>query len=180
MKIDARLNTRDITDVLNKVKWYESYLKWKLEQFVSELAEVGITIAKENVWVEEDETYKDRSDLVFFKKEFESGETNVSCLMIATGQPYTTVWKSSKDGVEISAQVNPLLMAEFGSGWRAIEGHQGTFPNQHVAFMRPWYWYDTQGNKHSSYGSEPSRPLFKAKQEMERQILEVAERVFNE
>ena len=69
MKINARLNTRDITDALNKVRWYENYLQFKVEQFVSELAEVGITVAKANTYVEYDNEYKDMGDLLNFSKD---------------------------------------------------------------------------------------------------------------
>ena len=69
-------------------------------------------------------------------------------------------------------------MAEFGSGAYAIGGAQGTFPNQKHAMHPPWYWTDMSGKMHRSYGNEPSRPLYKAKLEMEQQITEVAERVF--
>lgn len=173
MKINARLNSRDITDALNKVRWYENYLQSKVEQFVSELAEVGITVAKANTYVEYDDEYKDMGDLLDFSKDITVGGGKTTCTLTVTGQVYTKTWQGG------SAEVNPLLMAEFGSGWRAIEGHQGTFPNQHVAFMRPWHWTDSNGTPHESYGSEPSRPMFRAKEEMEKQIHEVAERVFS-
>lgn len=179
MKINASLNKRDITDAINKIKWYQSYLQWKMEQFVSELAEVGIEIAKQNILVEEDGVLKDRSNLVEFTKDVSGSVEGVTCIVTALPQPYTTYWKQSKNGKKMySAQVNPLLMAEFGSGAKAIDGHRGTFPAQRNAFRDHWVWYDLDGEKHYSSGSEPSRPLFKAKQEMEQQILTVAKRVF--
>lgn len=172
MKINARLNSRSITEAINKIKWYQSDLQWKLEKFVSELAEVGIKVARENTFVEYDEQYINRGDLLEFSKDISVANNITTCTLYATAQTYTKEWKGGM------AQVNPLLMAEFGSGAKAIEGHRGTFPNQHVAFLESWKWTDNSGVVHESSGSEPSRPLFKAKQEMERQILEVAERVF--
>ena len=172
MKIDARLNTRSITDAINKIKWYQSDLQWKLERFVSELAEVGIKVARANTFVEYDGQTRDMSDMLEFQKPVEVTEDGVTCLLIATGRVYTKEWQGG------NAQVNPLLMAEFGSGANAIEGHRGTFPNQHVAFLSSWKWKDANGVEHESSGNVPSRPMFKAKEEMEQQIRAVAERVF--
>ena len=172
MRINARLNTRDITDTINKLKWYESYLRWKLEQFVSELADVGIRVARENTYVEYDERYINMGDLLEFSKQVTGSDNEVVCTLTVTGQLYTKEWANG------SAQVNPLLMAEFGSGAKAIDGHRGTFPNQHVAFLDSWEWTDNSGTKHESNGSEPSRPLFKAVEEMTRQISAIADKVF--
>lgn len=174
MIIKARLTPKDITKALNTVRWYENYLQYKLEQLVSELAEVGIVVAQDNTYVEVDNVYKNMGDFILFEKNVSKTKTGAECILIAVGKPYIKRWESGE------ALVNPLLMAEFGSGWRAIPPHQGEFPNQtHAEEHKPWFWVDMNGNRHSSYGSEPSRPLFKAKQEMERKIREVAERVFS-
>lgn len=174
MKINVRLNSRDIAKALKRVQWYETFLEIKVKELVSELAEVGIEVAKDNAFVEVDNIYRNMGDLIIFKKNTQTTQTGAECILIAVGKPYVKRWESGE------AIVNPLLMAEFGSGWRAIPPHQGEFPNQtHANEHKPWFWVDTNGIRHSSYGSEPSRPLFKAKQEMERQIYEVAKRVFS-
>lgn len=173
MRIDARLNTRDITDAINKLKWYKSHLQWQLERFVSELADVGIEVARANTYVEYDEQYINMGDLIEFSKPVTTSDNTVVCTLTATGQLYTKEWEGG------SAQVNPLLMAEFGSGAKAVDGHRGTFPNQHVAFLESWKWKDNSGQVHESSGSTPSRPMLKAKEEMEQQIQAVAQRVFS-
>jgi len=174
MKIDARLNSHDISNAIREIAMYNARLQWRLERFVSELAEVGITVAKANTYVEYDENYINMGDLLEFSKDV-TGDTNGAvCKLTVTGQPYTKEWRGG------AAQVNPLLMAEFGSGAKAIEGHRGTFPNQHVAFLESWDWTDNSGIQHTSSGSEPSRPLLKAVEEMYRQIQTVAARVFSE
>lgn len=173
MRINARLNTRDITDAINKIKWYQSHLQWKLELFVSELADVGIEVAKSNTYVEYDAHYVNMGSLLEFSKPITTSDNNTVCTLTVTGQLYTKEWEGG------SAQVNPLLMAEFGSGAKAVDGHRGTFPNQHVAFLESWKWKDkNSGQVFESRGSAPSRPMLKAKEEMERQIQAVAQRVF--
>lgn len=173
MKLNARLNTRDISNLIKQVENFKYDLQRKLADFVLELAEVGITVAKANTYVEYDEQYINMGDMLEFSKETVIEDTGVTCVLTATGQVYTKEWKGG------SAQVNPLLMAEFGSGAKAVDGHRGTFPNQHVAFLQSWKWTDNSGVTHESSGSEPSRPMLRAKEEMENQIREVAERVFS-
>lgn len=172
LKLNARVSNKDITNLIQKVEDYRDQLVMKMERFVSELADIGIQVAKNNTYVEVDENYKDMGDALVFTKEFTNAD-NVTCTLIVTGTPYVKNWQNG------SVSVNPLLMAEFGSGWRAIPGHQGTFPGQKYAFRRPWFWIDENGIKHSSYGDEPSRPLFKAVNEMRNQIADVAEKVFS-
>ena len=182
MRINARLRTSDINNAIEQIEQFKRALQLKLETFVSELAEVGIEIAKQNILVEEDGNIIDRSGYVQFSKEVSPSTTGATCIILATASPYVTSWKRSKKGKDIlTAQVNPLLMAEFGSGANAIGDHKGTFPSEtakkNVAHGT-WAWYDVQGNKHYSSGNTPSRPLYKAKIEMEEQIIEVAKRVF--
>ena len=96
-----------------------------------------------------------------------------SSIIIPTSNSIFVEWATG------SAVVDPLLMAEFGSGQFAVEGHRGTFPNQKHAFdPNGWYWRDLSGELHHSRGITPTRPLYKAKEEMTQQIREVAERVF--
>ncbi len=173
MKIEFGLDAKEIGNAIKQLENYKTELENKAKLFVDKLADVGIRIAKENAYVEIDDTYRNMGDSILFQKNVTLENGDAVCLLVATGKEFIKYWKNG------SAIVNPLLMAEFGSGWRAIEGHQGTFPNQHLAFFRPWYWTDSDGTRHSSYGSEPSRPMFKAELEMEKQIIEIAYEVFS-
>lgn len=173
-RIVAKLDTKDLNRAIKELEDYTIKLQSRLVDFASELAEIGIRVAKENTYVEVDENYRNMGDFILFEKNITLEDGNVVCVLSAIGREFIKRWQNGE------ALVNPLLMAEFGSGWRAIEGHQGSFPNQHLAFFHPWHWIDSSGQPHESYGSEPSRPLFKAKQEMENEILEVAYRVFSQ
>ena len=178
-EINIRLNSNDINGAISEIEKFKQEITSKLERFVSELADVGIEVAKQNIFVEEDGNMIDRSNLVTFTKELDANATGATCIIIATPTPYITQWKKSKEGKDvITASVNPLLMAEFGSGAYAIDGHRGTFPGQKNAFKDHWVWYDVQGVKHYSSGNTPTRPLFKAKLEMEQQIANIAMIVF--
>lgn len=172
MKINVRLNSKDISTAISQVERTKVELMAKLEQFVSELADVGIEVIKDNVKIEVDGEVRNFGDSVVFRKEISETSDGATCLLIVSGNEFLKEWTAG------SAMVNPLLMAEFGSGRYAGE-HRGSFPNQTHALNPPWFWVDMNGKKHKSYGNEPSRPLYKATVEMEEQIHEVAERVFS-
>lgn len=173
MKIHARLNSKDISNAIHQIEQFKNELFTKMELFCNELAEIGIEVIQDNVKIEVDGEVRNFGDSVVFKKDMTNTESGVSCLLVVTGNEFLKEWTTG------SAKVNPLLMAEFGSGAYAVGGAQGTFPNQKHAMHPPWYWTDMSGKMHRSYGNEPSRPLYKAKLEMESQIAEVAERVFS-
>lgn len=173
MRINARLSTSSINNAIAQVEQFKRDLNAKLERFVSELADVGIEVVQDNIKVEYDGEVRNFGDAVTFQKEINGDNQAVTCVLIAEGHPYLKEW------MEGSAMVNPLLMAEFGSGAYAVGAAQGTFPNQKHANNPPWFWKDMSGKTHMSYGNEPSRPLFKAKNEMENQIRDVAQRVFS-
>ena len=168
-----KVKTGDINVVFEHIETFKNQIQMKLERFVSELADVGISVIQDNIRVEYDGEVRNFGDAVLFQKDIQGDSETVTCILTAEGQPYLKEWLTGM------AMVNPLLMAEFGSGAFAVGGAQGTFPNQTHAMNPPWFWRDSSGKAHMSYGNEPSRPMFKAKEEMERQIREVAERVFN-
>lgn len=168
-----RVKTSDINVVLETIEKFENDIQAKLERFVSELADIGIEVIQDNIRVEYDGEVRNFGESVTFQKDISGDSEVVTCILTAEGQPYLKEWLNG------SAMVNPLLMAEFGSGVFAVGGAQGTFPNQKHAMSPPWFWKDMGGKTHLSYGNEPSRPMFKAKEEMEKQIREVAERVFS-
>lgn len=180
--INVKLSTSGINNAIKEIEKFKKDLNAKLERFVSLLADVGIEIAKHNILVEENGSIIDRSDHVEFTKDVNIAADGVKCIIVATASPYVTQWKKSKNGKNVlSAQVNPLLMAEFGSGANAIDGHAGTFPSATAkknVSHGSWAWYDLDGNKHVTTGNVPSRPLFKAKEEMVNQILTIAKSVF--
>lgn len=173
MRIDVSLDTRSINRAIKQVDRFKTDLQAKLERFVSELADVGIEVIRENVKVEYDGQIVDFGESVYFQKDITGTSEGATCVLIAAGQPYIKGWMTG------TAIVDPLLMAEFGSGAYAVGAAQGSFPTQTHAEKPPWFWKDLQGTKHMSYGNEPSRPMFKAQEEMRNQIQAIADRVFD-
>lgn len=131
-----------------------------LKQYVEALANEGISVGEQNVG--------GFSKYITFSIKTEVSEDGCKALMLAseTGKIIST-WKSY--GEIKSAEVSPLLMAEFGSGWGAenpmqVPGFgQGTFPDQTHAFDKEgWYWIDEDDNLNYSRGITAKMPMYKA------------------
>lgn len=168
-------NGRSILSAINEIRNYREDLKRKCERFVKELAEVGIKTGEANTG--------EYGKLIVFKKEVNPTATGCKGVMYATSSPLKVVW--GKNG-ERSAEISPLLMAEFGSGWEAkvldnVSGvGQGTFPGQTHAFDPDgWWWTDTEGNTHHSMGQRPTFPVHSAMLAMRFEMERIAREVFD-
>jgi len=175
-KIITNISTQQLNQTIDELHQYAQRLTERCEQFVSELADIGIEVARANLTPLVNDTdghTLDLSSMVLFSKEVSFDTETATCIILPESHVFATEWQSG------SAVVDPLLMYEFGSGMYAVDGHRGTFPNQKYAFdPKGWYWKDLDGVTHRSFGIQPTRPLFKAKEEMSEQIHAVAERVF--
>lgn len=161
--------------LISELESYRDGLKARSMEFVSRLADIGIRAAERHLG--------DYAGMVEFTKELDDG--NAVCMLIGRDkQKVISRWRYKGDWKE--AEVSPLLMSEFGSGWFAevifpvAEGEvgQGTFPGQKHAFdEQGWHWTDGTGY-HISYGEQPTHPMFNAWLQMRSQIETVAKNVF--
>ena len=170
------LSISGIKNLQKQLQDYQKSLVSKCEEFIRRLAEVGIETAKHNTG--------NFGHYITFSVKTEPNKDGCKGLMIATETgKIVSSWKT-KDGIK-TADVSPLLMVEFGSGWRAenpmnVPGvGQGTFPEQTHAFDREgWYWIDLDGKLQHSYGITPKMPMYNAYLQMESKIIETAKDVF--
>jgi hypothetical protein len=165
-------SAKSIKDLQKALKEYAESLEDKCQRFCEELSEIGIKTAEQN--------NGQFSRYIVFSKSVEPTKYGCKAIITATETgTITSKWKT-KDGVK-SAEVSPLLMAEFGSGSKArnplgtsvggVVMGQGTFPNQTHAFNKDgWYWVDLDDKLHHSYGIVPSMPMYNAYVEMQNQI----------
>lgn len=177
MKLVMGLNSRDIKNSIRELELYRDSLKSKNTIFLEKLLDEGIEVAKENVGY-----YR---YFIKFSKKVEDGETAVGFL-IGDSKPAVVVW--DKRGKKAQAVVNPLLMAEFGSGHLAevlfdIAGvGQGTFPGQTHAFDDVWHWKewseDHKGEWHHSKGFRPTHPMYQAEMDMIKEVVNIAKEVY--
>lgn len=179
MTIKGDLSVSGIKSIQKQLKDYENQLMHKVEIFTLMLADLGIEVAENSVG-------NFGHHITFITKDFESSRDGCQVLVYATDiSRIISIWKT-KEGLK-SAEVSPLLMAEFGSGKYAenpkgIEGvGRGTFPRQKNAWKdEGWYWQTLDGEWHHSSGIAPTQPMYKASIEILNQIDKVARYVFKE
>lgn len=131
-----------------------------LKQYITALAQEGISVGKQNVG--------GFGKYITFSIQTEVSKDGCKALMLASEKgKIISTWKSY--GEIKSAEVSPLLMAEFGSGWGAEnpmqipDVGQGTFPGQTHAFDKEgWYWLDENDNLNYSRGITAKMPMYKA------------------
>ena len=182
--IKFSLDEKEIKRAIREVESYKKELVTKCHKFVERLADEGIKVAVRNTG--------QYGQYITFSKDIK--DSNVGAIAVMTGKSGELIrmW-IGEDGLVTSASVMPILMAEFGSGWKASDASgkpnadkaklvgagQGTFPDQIHAFDPDgWYWMDLQGNWHHSTGEEPTMPMFKAVLGMKVQIKRIAGAVF--
>lgn len=176
--ITVQLNEQSVQDAIDEIERYKESLVYKCTVLVSELQKIGIDTAVENVGK--------YGTLIIFEEQIGVRQTATGakcCIKAKDAMKIISEWMYK--GEVKTAEVSPLLMAEFGSGHYALDDAnvpgvgQGTFPGQKHAFdPQGWWWVDPQGQKHHSKGQVPTLPMHKAIVEMREQIVEVARRVF--
>ena len=145
-------------------------------KYVTELAKEGVSIGQQNVG--------GFGKYITFSIQTDVTKDGCRALMLATETgKIISSWQTA-DGIK-TAEVSPLLMAEFGSGWGAenpmnVPGvGQGTFPGQTHAFDKEgWYWMDLDGNWNYSKGIKAKMPMYKASQQIQRIAKSKAREVF--
>lgn len=178
-RINISITTKgSLNKAIEQLEQYKKSLVAKTELFVSKLLDIGINTAKDNSGAYE--------QYISFYKEIDSNEFGCTGLLIAAdSKKIISQWY--RGGQLVSAEVSPLLMSEFGSGWLAkvyfpaVEGEvgQGTFPDQRHAFdPNGWSWTDENGVKHHSIGEQPTHPMYSALMAMIYQVNAIAKEVF--
>lgn len=178
----GKFTSGDLQRLADELMEYATYtLPDKLKVFCDRVAERGIQMGETTIgtWGQ---------FVTFTKTNPERNWETVSCNMIAVEKEWITSYWRTKDEDKV-AYVNPLLMAEFGSGTRALppqtlpdglEVGQGTFPDQTHAFEPSWWYMDLQNHWHKAKGVTPTRPIFKTAEALRNEIVSIAYSVFRE
>ena len=159
---------------IDDLKQYKVELQNKCIIFVSELAKIGIETGKANCG--------EYGSVIAFTRKAEITPTGAKATLLATGTPIVRQRKGQ------TIEANPLLLAEFGSGWQAevlqymvpLQVGQGTFPGQTHAFdPNGWYYWDeAQQEWVHTMGESPTFPMYSAMMSMIFAVNETAKRVF--
>lgn len=175
--LSTDLSVKGIENLRKELIRYKNVeLQNMCKRYVERLAQEGISVANQNVG--------SFGKYIIFMVVTEPKKDGCNALLLAkeTGKIVNS-WQT-KEGIK-SAEVSPLLMAEFGSGWGAenpmnIPGvGQGTFPNQTHAFDREgWYWVDLEGNLKHSKGITAKMPMYKASKRIKQLVKSIGKEVF--
>ena len=171
MKIHIRLSPESIQQAREQLSNINGLLREKIREFVEELANVGVQVAESNTG-----EYRDA-----IKFEVNVSDTTFgSTATITMSDKYKIIREWRYRGGNKQAEVSPSLMAEYGSGKFAVDGHRGTFPGQKHAWENEWHWTTLDNVHHKSSGETPTRPMFTAYTRLNDAdtVLEVAKRVF--
>lgn len=147
---------KSIMAAKSQLRKYKKELDNKARSVVSRLITLGIKTARVNCG--------EYRQVIAFSREIHGSGHNMDGRLIAVGQPVLRM----RGGEMIAA--DPLLLAEFGSGFEAevldpVPGvGQGTFPGQTHAFDAEGWWYLSTDDweYHHSYGEAPTHPMHAA------------------
>lgn len=166
------LSVKGLRELQRQLKEYKNtILPNNVEYFVSELSQMGYNVALRNKG-----EFKDYIEIE--KKLVDSKYNYKAKAVIIAFNSVQNIVEWMRGGVVVSAEVNSVLMAEYGSGQHARSGWRGTFPDQTHAFENQWFWVDLDGTKHSSEGVKPTMPIYKAYIDMLTSIYIVGRRCF--
>ena len=151
--INLRLSESSINAVKRYLREYQKTLRNKNVEFVKRLAERGISVGEQHTG-----EYGDY--IVFTYTPYGSGKTRAEGRITISKKEFVRRYWYYK-GELTYADVDPVLMAEYGSGMSADpESFRGTFPGQKHAdpYEGPWHWTDENGETHESSGESPTYP----------------------
>lgn len=182
-RITATLSVKSIQDAQRQLRAYKKELTKKCERFVSALADKGIVVARESMGSSGYAKY------ILFEKEIDPVQYGARAILAASNTGLIrSQWRTlNTAGGIATADISPILMAEFGAGVRHDKNPKahkmgmgaGTFPGQMHAFDEDGWWYlDMDWEWHHVDGVEPTMPMYHAAEEMERQLLTTAKEVF--
>lgn len=178
------LSVKGLRKLAKDLREYKnSIMKTKVSEFVNALADSGIKVAR----IQAD--HNQFGAYIGFVKDVKPTKYNYQAKALVIGMnkvPYIARWVN-KNGVQ-EAEVNSLMMAEFGSGQYAIQGYRGTFPNnenrESYGLKDQWGYVPVDssgvaGELQLTSGEMPTKPMLSAYNVMKFQIESIARRVFS-
>lgn len=175
----AYLSGKSFREAAKMVRMYKEDLRAKVKQFVNELTEKGYDVIE-----------------AILQEHIETGETYGSLNV-----QYIERKGTYKARIRVSSDA--ILFLEFGSGLKGVEGEQnpaavnmpfpvgaGTYPStvppQHESLANweipepGWHYIDDSGHLRWSTGMEAAMPMYLGGREMEKELMNVAHKVFGD
>lgn len=176
MIVEFSLDSKSIGDAIEKIRKYRKEFEKKCEQLVSELAELGYQTAYEII---SDHVF-DGNTLGSLRVEQVAGADNI---FVVSARSEAILILEFGSGLPASRAPHPEAAKHgMGAGTLSEKGHWNDpngwyYPTDDYRLINKYNKDGTQGYGHSK-GMTPQMPFYKAAREIERQIADVAERVF--
>ena len=177
-QINMSLNSKSINKAIKELDAYQNELMKKCKTVVERLAEVGIETAVNSTL--------NFGSFITFTQKIESQERDRITAVMLAYDSHKVKRQWLRYGEVVEAEISPLLMEEFGSGFEALNPMnvpgvgQGTFPGQTHAYDEGGWWYmDLNGEWHKSTGEKPGMPMYAARVRMSLSIDRILREVFN-
>lgn len=188
------LDSNEIRQAAEDLRTYAEEFQMKCERFFDACADHGIKIAQMHEG--------DFGGYIVYSKRFETDGEEYTIYIVATDTPLTKTWYTSATGGKTkSATISPLLMAEFGSGWKALEeipagvnAGRGTLNTYGHADQPSWSWWTDNASDQTdaqmisskngrwlfkTSGIVPSRPLHEAVMSLVKDVEGIAISIFH-
>ena len=171
------LSQKEIKSAMKQLRMYQQETSEKIVRFAWRLADIGVSFAENNAGY--------FGKYITFGRTVTAEKTGATAIVYAINkQLIVREWKLADDTIK-TAEISPILMAEFGSGAKANNPDagkfgmgRGTFPGQTHAFEEEWWWMTVDGEwKHSSSVSA-DMPMSQACSEMIANVRKIAKEVF--
>lgn len=160
-------DSRSLDKAIQEIRQYQNSLNDKCAEFVRRLAEVGIPVIDENIAAAQGDSDKGHNTYIKINSFGSYSQAELIC--------------EGKD----------LLMIEFGSGVH-FNGAAGSSPHpkgEELGYTIGsygkgqgkndfWFYYADSGEAVMSHGTQATMPVYKAGEEMRRQVLNIAKEVF--
>lgn len=165
MNIEINLSKKSIDNAIKQLEEYKESLLDKNELFVKKLAKLGADIAEQQIHMADGDSNK-YHDLQITTHSF--GTYSEAIIKLA-GEDILFIEFGS--GIHYNPS-DPKHAEKFGYG-------VGTYPGQTHAFDPNGWWYrDSAGDTHHSYGTRATSPMLKASMMIIHEIRRIAREVY--
>lgn len=189
------LDTNQLYKTANEIREYAREFAEKVKAFTEACADHGIMIAQMHEG--------DFTGYIAYSKRFEIEDNEYTVYIAASSSEILKTWYTSATGDNTkSASINPLLMAEFGSGFKALseipsgvtagQGTLNTYGHANQPYGWSWWTDDASDQEGAtmikskggrwlfhSTGTPPSRPLHNAAQSLINDVEGIALSIFH-
>lgn len=166
MKISMNLSSKSVRNAINDLKQYQESLLSKNDLFVMRLAQLGADIAEQQIGMADGDSNK-YHDLQIIPRSF---GTYSQATIKLDGEDILFIEFGS--GIHYNPS-DPQHAEKFGYG-------VGTYPGQTHAFDPDGWWYrDSAGDTHHSYGTRATSPMLKASMMIIHEIRRIAREVYD-